>query len=552
MKNIFKATLLLGIASSMALTGCIEEVEPTSSVTQDQLDASIKAGKATLFAMPANMVEFTEISTGWHGNFGYPGMMQIRDRLLDEMVCAKSGTTYNQWPLYEQARFSKDYWMPQVVWNFYSGQILTANKALQTYPADIESEEGKGARAKALAFRVMAMLDAARWFEFLPNEKTSNINSDGNDVLKLTIPVVTENMTEAEARNNPRRHHDEMVEFLLEDLKYAEENIEKAEADLNVATLPNLAAVYGLYARVYMWDEDYANAAIYARKAIDASKKTPLTGDQLTDTKTGFNTLSNNSWIWGMQLTSETSAVLTGICNFVSMVSPETTYGYAGVGAGAYPAVGDGFYRRINNNDLRKSWWVPNSANLAQVSRIKLIRYETLAEKRAFCNSFEYAPLKFRPNEGNCTEYSIASAGALPLMRVEEMHFIEIEATAHSNAPEGKKMLENFMNTYRMRSGTYTCAATDADAIIEEISFQKRVELWGEGQNFFDVKRLGYSVTRAYEKNNFYESCRFNTNGRPAWFNMPFVDYEAQNNKAMDGWNNPDTDGLYTPVKDFD
>lgn len=65
MKNIFKATLMLGLASSMALTGCIDEVQPTDGVTQDQLDASVKAGQATIFAMPANMVEFTDISAGW-------------------------------------------------------------------------------------------------------------------------------------------------------------------------------------------------------------------------------------------------------------------------------------------------------------------------------------------------------------------------------------------------------------------------------------------------------------------------------------------------------
>lgn len=549
MKNIFKATLLLGLASSMALTGCIDEVEPTNGVTQDQLDSSIKAGEATVYAIPANMVEFDD-RFDVHVCFGYPAMMQILDRLLDEMVCAKSGTSYNQWAAFERAVLTEDHLYPQIVWTFYSKQILVCNKALATYPESIESEEGKGARAKALAYRVMIMLDAARLFEFLPNEKTSNITSAGNDILNYTIPVVTENTTEEEARNNPRVKHDDMVTFLLNDLKYAEENIEKSTFKSNL--LPDLAAVYGLYARLYMWDENYAKAAEYARKAIDISKKTPLTEDAWTDTKTGFNSFGNSSWIWGMQLSDETSAVLTGICNFTSMVSPETTYGYAGVGAGAYPSVGDAFYRRVNNNDWRKSSWVPNSANLAQVSKLKLIRYSTLAEKRAFCNNFEYASVKFRPGEGNCTEYSVASATAIPLMRVEEMHFIEIEATAHSNAPEGKKMLENFMNTYRMRSGTYTCAATDPEAIIEEISFQKRVELWGEGQNFFDVKRLGYSVTRAYPKNNFYEACRFNTNGRPAWMNMPFVKIEGENNKALDGWNNPGVYGLYQPVTEFD
>lgn len=548
MKNIFKATLMLGLASSMALTGCIDEVQPTDGVTQDQLDASVKAGQATIFAMPANMVEFTDISAGWHGNFGYPAMMQIRDRLLDEMVCAKTGTTYNQWALYEQSRFSKDYWMPQVVWNFYSGQILAANKALQAYPAEIESEEGKGARSIALAFRVMAMLDAARWFEFLPNEKTSSIN-DGKDVLKLTIPVVTENMTEEEARNNPRRHHDDMVKFLLEDLKYAEDNIDKAAAELKgELTLPNLAAVYGLYARVYMWDEDYENAKLYAQKAMDVSKKKCLTQAEWSDPKSGFNTLQNSSWFWGVQLTDETSAVLTGICNFVSMVSVETTFGYAGVGAGAYPAVGYSFYQRVNNNDFRKLSWCPPSADIANVMKIQLNRYSERADKVNFCRMFEYGPIKFRPVDGNISEPSVAAAGALPLMRYEEMKFIEIEATAHLNPAEGKTMLEDFMNTYRMTSGKYTCKPTDLDGVVEEIVFQKRVELWGEGQNFFDVKRLGYSVTRSYKNSNFYKDCQFNTNGRPAWFNMPFVAYEEMYNAGMRGYNNPDVDGLYKPV----
>lgn len=533
----------------MALTSCIEEVEPTNGVTQDQLNSSIKAGQATIFAMPAHMVEYSDFAS-WHGNFGYPGYMQVRDRLLDEMVCAKSGTTYNQWGPFEQGRFDRNYWFPQVIWRFYSQQILSCNKALQTYPAEIESEEGKGARSIALAFRAMVMLDAARWFEFLPTEKyPDNKNAEGNDVLKLTIPVVTENMTEEEARNNPRVHHDKMVRFLLDDLEYAEENIEKAPAELKVNTLPNLTAVYGLMARVYLWDEDYTNAAIYADKAITAATgKKPLTEAEWTDPKTGFNTF-NNSWIWGMQLTDQTSAVLTGICNFTSMVSVETTFGYAGVGAGAYPSVGRSFFDRVNTNDFRKSSWCPRAAQLSLITRLQLIRF-TGTDKTSFVKSFEYGPVKFRPGMGNCIEYSEACAVGIPLMRIEEMHFIKMEAIAHSNPAEGKRLIEEFMNTYRMRSGTYTCTPTDVDGVVEEIVFQKRVEFWGEGLNFFDVKRLGYSVTRAYPNSNFYDDCKFNTNGRPAWFNMPFVRTEEENNNGLKGWNNPNVDGLYQPIKD--
>ena len=79
-------------------------------------------------------------------------------------------------------------------------------------------------------------------------------------------------------------------------------------------------------------------------------------------------------------------------------------------------------------------------------------------------------------------------------MRVEEMYFIEAEAVAHTNAAKGKELLETFMKTYRYPK--YTCKVSSTDDVVEEIVFQKRVELWGEGQTFFDIKRLNYSVTR--------------------------------------------------------
>ncbi len=81
-------------------------------------------------------------------------------------------------------------------------------------------------------------------------------------------------------------------------------------------------------------------------------------------------------------------------------------------------------------------------------------------------------------------------ASAYPLMRVEEMYFIEAEAAAHLNAGEGKTLLESFMNTYRDES--YVCENAD---VVDEVLLQKRIELWGEGTTFFDIKRLNLSVT---------------------------------------------------------
>ena len=86
--------------------------------------------------------------------------------------------------------------------------------------------------------------------------------------------------------------------------------------------------------------------------------------------------------------------------------------------------------------------------------------------------------------------------------------------------------------------------------MIDEIVFQKRVELWGEGQIFFDIKRLNMSVTRGYPGTNHPEARRYNTVGRPAWMNFCIVRSEKNNNAALEGYENPDPSGLYTPWKE--
>ena len=146
--------------------------------------------------------------------------------------------------------------------------------------------------------------------------------------------------------------------------------------------------------------------------------------------------------------------------------------------------------------------------------------------------------------QGNTQEYTIGCATSIPLMRVEEMLFIEAEAAERIKAGEGKKLLESFMQEHR--DPAYTFPA-NADA-IDEILFQKRVELWGEGHTFFDIKRLNMSVTRGYEGTNWQDTqSLLNTNGRPAWTNYVIVKTGEQRNGALVGFNNPDPSDVYTP-----
>lgn len=537
MKTIFKSTLLLAVASGMSFTSCIDEVYPTSSVSQEQLESSVKAGEAMMWAMSGFMVNWNTSGASWHGDFGYSSMMHIRDCMTGDMSLLEAGLNYNQWGNYTEIVYlGQNYASVQRIWNYYNKQVLACNKALEYYHEGVEDDLGKGARATALAFRAMTYLDLARWYEFLPNNNTSGLLKNGNDVTGLTVPIVTEKTTEDEYRNNPRATHAEMSAFILSDLDYAEQNIGKASYGTRL--LPDLACVYGLKARVYMWNEDYAKAAEYAEKAIQASGRTPLTKDAWTSTTSGFNTLDNTSWLWGLEFSKENDAVATGICNWTSMMSCEAEYGYAGVGAA--PIIDARMYARISDTDFRKlSWITPGVTPL--VYDFPLIEENY---RGYYVNNFPYACIKFRPGAGNVSDSNEGSSTAVPVMRVEEMWFIYMEAIAHTNPGQGKNLIEQWMKTYR--DPEYTCEVAGTDEVVEEIVFQKRVELWGEGQTLWDIKRLNYSVTRNYEGTNFYPGSDKNTIGRPAWMNMVMVQTEGNNNKAVDGWNNPDIPDNYT------
>lgn len=543
MKKIYKSFFCVGLAlmGVASFTSCIDEVEPTTVATEDQIGRSESAAEALVLAMPAyfNNLNMSFYSPSRYDfNFGYPAIMRARATMTEPFATAGDsfGNSYDWFsPWSENAgALNQDASRSNYIWTYYYKFAQTANFVLSSVKVDGATDAQLGYIAAAKAFRALCYLDLGQMYEFLPNDKTSNVNSDGNDVTGLTVPIVSETMTEAEARNNPRVSKDSLVAFIKSDLEFAEQNIDKLT--LTDKTLPHLDVVYGLQARLYMWTGEYAKAQAAARKAIDNSSVKPMTEDDCTNPKTGFNTLSK--FMWGSQQTSEDDAVTTGIINWISWACNEIDFGYTGAGTGDYLRIDTLAYNRISDTDFRKKEWkAPTGTALSGQELYNNASY--------FAAMPALSSLKFRPNQGNTSDYKTACVTAVPVMRVEEMYFIEAEAAAHQNAAQGKALLESFMQTYRDPS--YTCSASGTDAVVEEIYFQKSIELWGEGITFFDLKRLNYSVTRGYKGTNHATQARLNTNGRPAWTNLVIYRTEAENNPALKGWNNPDPSSLYTP-----
>lgn len=532
MKKINKFASIFGavVMGVMSLSSCIQETFPTDVATKGQIEKSPDATEYLVSAIP------TMAKTIYNGNFSYTwglgAIMHIRDVMTEDLATLSNRDWDWFWWWSECTDIGAPWMVTQFVWESQYKYVLATNNVISMVNPDKSTDAQKAALGVAYANRAMIYLDMARMYEFLPNDKTLPKSDTGRDISGLTVPIIREGMSEEQARSNPRAPREEMIKFITEDLDNAEKYLAYL-SDTRGKTFPDIACVNGLRARLYLWTGEYSKAEKFARKAIETSGLQPMTKEECLNVATGFNQIGK--WMWGAQYTDQDDALRSEWLNWTSWMCNETQYGYAH--KGAFQLIGKRVYDRIDNNDWRKlEFKAPKSSPLYdQVPFLKPAYKQSLPD---------YASLKFRPNKGDDQNFKIGEASAFPFMRVEEMYLIEAEAAAHLDETRGKKLLEDFMKS---RNPDYTCKLSGKDAIIEEIVFQKRIELWGEGQSFFDVKRHGYSVKRGYPGTNFEPNERLNTNGRPAWMNFVIVDQEQMSNPALLDQNNPDPSGLYTP-----
>ena len=540
MKNILKIGFVALTATAL-LSGCIKETFPTSVATSGQVASNPAALESQVNGIAAYVNKLEHLGVN-HTEFGYPSMGMIRDLMGEDMATVSSAYEHFR-PWIEARALSDQYAYPQQVWYYYTGFLLTANSVISSVDEATATEAQKEYLAMAYCYRAMINLDMGRMFEFKKNNYTNAPDMEG-----LTIPIIRENMTETEARNNPRVQKSVLLEHIHSDLAKAidffYDETEEKEADRPFKrmnkTQPDLSVAYGLQARAYMWEEKYEEAAQAAKNALDkvltGVEYKPLTEAQATDTSTGFNSVgSNDSWMWCSSLVKEDDVVKSSIVNFTSWISSETVFGYAS--AGPFRMIDARLYSRISNSDWRKKWWkAPEGVKIDQ-------KFVPATASYAGSEGVpEYAAIKFRPGSGNPDTEDPGAVCDYPLMRMEEMMLIIAEADAHKGSSKG---LVDFMIT---RNPDYVCTASGVDALVDELFFQKRIEFWGEGINFFDYKRLGKGVTRGYAGTNHYEDARLNSDGLAPWMNFCIVRTEHNANNAV--VSNPDPSDLIDPWKE--
>ena len=532
MKSILRLTT--GALLSLSLfSGCIEETFPTNGATAGQVADSSAALDAMVNAIPSAMMMAGSTGAyqyGYPWDFAYPAIHIALESLCEDLaVLGDEG--YDHFAYYSQNLGLGDmYYMCTLTWDNYYPWIKSCNDIISTIKNGSSAPNSQAYLGIAYAYRAICYLDLVRLYEGKENEYAYNAEAAG-----LAVPIVTEETTEDSGSNNPRATVDQVYELIFSDLKNAEECLDGYKR--TTKSRPDLSVVYGVYARAYLErgelsDDNYAKAAEYARKAIDASGCTPLTQDQWFN---GFNsTTTQDSWMWAMVQEGEN---VSNLMNFVAYMSNEQDFGYGLMGQGVAYCISKRLYDQIPASDFRKYSWIDPARG--RYHHYQII-YPNRDEFLEYCE--DYANIKFKTANGDTVSPKTAAATDIPLMRVEEMYLIEAEAAGKANLSEGKRLLNEFVKT---RNASYDCSSISSfEEFQRAVILQKRIEFWGEGIVLFDYKRLRLGVTRGYDETNFSNNHIYNCEEIAPWWNLCIPRSEIQNNSGItQSLNNPDPSG---------
>ncbi|MCI2082288.1 MAG: RagB/SusD family nutrient uptake outer membrane protein [Bacteroidales bacterium] len=601
-----KNNIIIALILLLGLTGCIKETLPSQYVLKSQIESSESALEGMVNSIYTTMAGYSngdggieEISYG-----SMRGMLDHATTQLVCSGCNGYNTMGAYCYGAVSAHGSNRGLYPSYLYYAYIKNVNDIIGMIDVDNMDDTQKGYLGICYSFRALYYMDLVQIMEYKT--PTDSRYDYVQPENDLTNLGVPIVTEETTSAEASNNPRATVDEVYDLILSDLGKAEtyltdyQRTDKTQPDISVVYGLYARAYTNLASRVntsvtYKDEGTYwKNAKEYAEKAIMTSGCTPLTESEWTDPINGFNNRnSQNSWMWATSISEgNTTASSTGSFVFAMIFGTETNFSAYGWRVGR--SLDRKWYERLSNNDFRKkSWlapnffyestnqvdggsylverdadgnfvnnkWSKNGNNTSQTQSEWSDDYSGFGQEkyqyqlnssaswiRSRINlsyGFQswpwlYVNIKFRPHNGDYKNYEDGGATDFPIMRVEEMYFLKAEATLHtSGVAAADAALDEIVKT---RNSTYSCNAGDAASFMDEYVFQKGIEFWGEGINYFDAKRLETGIHRGYLGTNCerYQHC-LDMNGVFVGWTPGWNQAELNANQALYHYNNPYT-----------
>lgn len=345
-------------------------------------------------------------------------------------------------------------WTPYFNFQFYYDIIANANMIIANIDnAEGDEEDRKTVKGQALAYRGWA------YFQMIQLYGKRYVKGAPNDGLGLSL--VLEPTTEKIARSSVA----EVYAQIVTDLTGAIANLDGTPNRANRSHI-NVNVAKGMRARVALAMQEWATAAQFANEARQGLSL--MSNAQYME---GFNDYSNPEWMWGVHQVQDQTTYFYSFFAYMSADFNSTNI------RGNPKSINSALYDKIAETDVRKNLWDPTGAN-------------TDFPTPPGGSRFPYMNRKFLSAGG-----SGSSIGDVVLMRVAEMYLIEAEALARAGGQDAEAAQVLFELASK-RDPDYVLSANTGQDLIDEIMIQRRVELWGEGFRFYDLKRLNLPLDR--------------------------------------------------------
>jgi len=450
---------------TLALASCGGDYLNTEYTTYlDQESAGTAAAAQPdvfLNGMWSWQVDWNKVGNDGHDDFGYMSVMMATQMMSEDIAINRA-----HWFRYDyEFDYRLESWARTMqFWTEFYTDISKANEIIGLYPDGGSTKEEKGLLGQALAMRGMAYTYLIQLYQkYIKADGTVDREAPGVPLMYTLADGLTQDEIDAAKGRNTVG---EVLDQAEKDLTRAVECLGAGyvrPSGANGKDYIDQSVAYGLLARLYLVRQDWDKAAAAANAARQGYSL--RTAAELQD---GFMDVTASDVMWGFNHTTETSTAYASFFSHISNLAP----GYAGL-AYCSKLIDARLYDRIPDTDARKAWFNgPNGDNSQPTSGAKL----------------PYANLKFG-NDGSWTMDYI-------FMRAAEMVLIEAEAYAHmGNTTQAAQVMKELMQ-YRDPQWNMP------NVSVEDVYLQRRIELWGEGFSFFDLKRLNKGIDRNYEGTN--------------------------------------------------
>lgn len=464
MKNIFNKIILgVGGLALMLSTACRSDFLETT--TSEGIGSSVATATSAdlmniINGVHRDMYVRTPYGQGYNGQ---TGAIVMFDSMAEDLVHTTTGLN---WHVADLRWLTQDVETSGAVaypWRFYYKIInnvnIVINDGINATGDQIVKDKAIG---EAYAYRAWAYFQLVQIYSKRYQKGGANSDADGGVILRLNKGQ------EPMARNTVQEVYNQIHKDLDQSI-----TLLSGKTRVHKSHFTDLVAK-GIKARVYLVQGEWSKAAALAKEARTGF---PLMSN--ADYKAGFNKIGNGEWMWGSEIISDQTDYFGNFGAYMSRNYNSSTI------RTAPKAIYRPLFDKFPASDVRTQNFDPTGKHTA----LNLPSNFTLRP---------YTSQKF-------LAVSVSdSRSDVPYMRSGEMYLIEAEALARNGDEAGSKTV--FTTFMKNRNPSYVASTATGDAYVNEIMDSRRIELWGEGFRWFDLKRLGLGVKRNDPNSNHVAS----------------------------------------------